>query len=145
VIVARAAARWHCDAPCANGFAPRPFVARLRRQRASFVQHSTRSSRASQFDYKEHAMIQAFDQTINGTVMQFCASLGEGPTPHRVIISRADSAETLVILDAAGLISSIKAEIEEPEKLVADAIRKVQNDGLIEKALDTGVIQETSL
>jgi len=90
-------------------------------------------------------MIQAFDQTINGTVMQFCASLGEGPTPHRVIISRADTAETLVILDAAGLISSIKAEIEEPEKLVADAIRKVQSKGLIEKALDTGVIQETSL
>ncbi|MEM5340784.1 hypothetical protein [Paraburkholderia azotifigens] len=90
-------------------------------------------------------MIQAFDQTINGTVMQFCASIGEGPVLHRVIISRADSAETLVILDAAGLISSIKAEIEEPEKLVADAIRKVQSDGLIEKALDTGVIQEASL
>ena len=90
-------------------------------------------------------MIQAFDQTINGTVMQFCASLGEGPTPHRVIISRADTAETLVILDAAGLISSIKAEIEQPETLVADAIRKVQGEGLIEKALDAGAIQETTL
>ena len=90
-------------------------------------------------------MIEAFDHKIGGTVMRFCASLGEGPTPHRVIISRADTAETLVILDAAGLISSIKAEIEEPEKLVADAIRKVQNDGLIERALDTGAIQETTL
>jgi hypothetical protein len=90
-------------------------------------------------------MIQSFDHTIGGNVMQFCASLGEGPTPHRVIISRADSAETLVILDAAGLISSIKAEIDEPATLLGDAIRKVQSEGLIEKALDTGVIQEASL
>jgi hypothetical protein len=90
-------------------------------------------------------MIEAFDHKIGGTVMRFCASLGEGPTPHRVIISLADTAKTLVILDAAGLISSIKAEIEEPEKLLADAIRKVQNDGLIEKALDTGAIQEATL
>jgi hypothetical protein len=50
-----------------------------------------------------------------------------------------------VILDAAGLISSIKAEIEQPETLVADAIRKVQSEGLIERALGTGTIQETTL
>ena len=90
-------------------------------------------------------MIQAFDQLIGGQVMQFCASLGEGPTPHRVIISQADSAKTLVILDASGLISTIKAEIEEPEELVANAIRKTQSEGLIEKALDTGQIQEVTL
>ncbi|MFC0401144.1 hypothetical protein [Paraburkholderia rhizosphaerae] len=90
-------------------------------------------------------MIQAFDQLIGGQVMQFCASLGEGPTPHRVIISQADSAKTLVILDASGLIGTIKAEIEEPEDLVANAIRKTQSEGLIEKALDTGQIQEVTL
>ncbi|MGF6597173.1 hypothetical protein P3T23_001890 [Paraburkholderia sp. GAS448] len=90
-------------------------------------------------------MIQGFDQTIGGKVMQFCASLGEGPTPHRVIISQADSAKTLVILDASGLIGAIKAEIEEPEKLLENAIRKVQEEGLVERALDTGQIQETSL
>jgi hypothetical protein len=94
---------------------------------------------------KEPTMIQSFEQTIGGNVMQFCASLGEGPTPHRVIISRADSAETLVILDASGFLSTIKAEIEEPEKLIADAIRKVENEGLIQRALDSGEIQETSL
>ena len=54
-------------------------------------------------------MIQSFDATIGGTAMQFCASLGEGPTPHRVIISRADSAKTLVILDASGFLGTIKA------------------------------------
>jgi hypothetical protein len=90
-------------------------------------------------------MIQSFEQTIGGTVTQLCASLGEGPTPHRVIISLADSAKTLVILDASGIISTIKAEIEEPEKLIADAIAKAQSEGLIERAIDTGTIQEASL
>jgi hypothetical protein len=90
-------------------------------------------------------MIQSFEQTIGGKVMQFCASLGEGPTPHRVIISRADSAETLVILDASGFLSTIKAEIEEPEKLIADAVIKVESEGLIARAIETGEIQEASL
>ncbi|MEX3936742.1 hypothetical protein AB4Y32_34110 [Paraburkholderia phymatum] len=90
-------------------------------------------------------MIQAFDHTIGGTVMRFCASLGEGPMHHRVIISRADTAETLVVFDAAGLIGSIKAEMEEPDKQIADAISKAQSDGLIEKALETGVIQQATL
>jgi hypothetical protein len=94
---------------------------------------------------KEHAMIQGFDYTIGGQVMQFCASLGEGPTPHRVIISIADSAKTLVLMDASGLIGTIKAEIEEPKELIANAIRKVQHEKLIEKALDTGEIQEVPL
>lgn len=90
-------------------------------------------------------MIQTFEQTIGGNTVQLCASLGEGPTPHRVIISLADSAKTLVVLDASGLIGTIKAEIEEPETLLADAIRKAQGDGLIERAIDTGTIQEASL
>ena len=46
---------------------------------------------------------------------------------------------------ASGLIGAIKAEIEEPEKLLENAIRKVQEEGLVERALDTGQIQETSL
>jgi hypothetical protein len=90
-------------------------------------------------------MIQSFEQTIGGKLMQLCASLGEGPTPHRVIISLADSAKTLVIFDASGLIGAIKAEIEEPETLLSGAIAKAQADGLIERAIDTGVIQEASL
>jgi len=90
-------------------------------------------------------MIQGFDQTIDGKVMQFCASLGEGPTPHRVIISDADSAKTLVVFDASGFISTIKAEIEEPETLIENAIRKAREEGLLEQALRTGEIQEASL
>ncbi|MGF6756093.1 hypothetical protein P3T16_003500 [Paraburkholderia sp. GAS42] len=90
-------------------------------------------------------MIQSFEQTIGGKVLRLCASLGEGPTPHRVIISEADSAKTLVILDASGFISTIKAEIEDPPKLIENAIRKVQEEGLVERALDTGEIQETTL
>ena len=90
-------------------------------------------------------MIQNFEQMIGGQVTQLCASLGEGPTPHRVIISLADSAKTLVILDASGFISTIKAEIEEPEKLIADAVIKVESEGLIARAIETGEIQEASL
>ncbi|WJF92181.1 hypothetical protein QS306_14895 [Paraburkholderia bonniea] len=90
-------------------------------------------------------MIQGFEQTIGGKQMQFCASLGEGATPHRVLVSEAGSAQTLVILDASGLLGALKVEFEEPAKLIADAIRKVQAEGLIERALDTGVIQEAAL
>ncbi|WP_233834517.1 hypothetical protein [Paraburkholderia sp. ZP32-5] len=90
-------------------------------------------------------MIENFEQMIGGKPMQLCASLGEGPTPHRVIISLAESAKTLVILDASGFIGTLKAEIEEPEKLIANAIAKARDDGLIERAVDTGVIQEASL
>jgi hypothetical protein len=90
-------------------------------------------------------MIENFEQMIGGKTTQLCASLGEGPTPHRVIISLAESAKTLVILDASGFIGTLKAEIEEPEKLIANAIAKARNDGLIERAVDTGVIQETTL
>jgi hypothetical protein len=90
-------------------------------------------------------MIQSFEQSIGGKVLQLCASLGEGPTPHRVIISLADSAKTLVVLDASGFLGAIKAEIEEPEKLIADAISKAQSEGLIEAAINTGTIQEARL
>ncbi|MEC5404437.1 hypothetical protein VOM14_02490 [Paraburkholderia sp. MPAMCS5] len=90
-------------------------------------------------------MIQNFEHSMGDTVMHLCASLGEGPTPHRVIISLADSAKTLVILDASGFLGAIKAEIEDPEKLIADAISKAKNEGLIETALNTGTIQEAAL
>jgi hypothetical protein len=90
-------------------------------------------------------MIQSFEQTIGGKLTQLCASLGEGPTPHRVIISLADSAKTLVILDASGFLGALKAEFEEPGKLIADGIAKAQNDGLIERAIETGTIQEATL
>jgi len=90
-------------------------------------------------------MIQSFEQQIDGRAMQFCASLGEGETKHRVIISRDDSAETLVIFDASGLIGSLKAEMAAPEQLLSDAIRKALDEGLIERALDTGAIQNATL
>jgi hypothetical protein len=90
-------------------------------------------------------MIHSFEQTIDGKPTQLCASLGEGPTPHRVIISLADSARTLVVLDASGIIGTLKAEIEEPEKLIADAIDKANDEGLIARAIETGEIQQAKL
>ncbi|SAL22502.1 hypothetical protein AWB71_01153 [Caballeronia peredens] len=90
-------------------------------------------------------MIQTFEQVIGGQKMAFCASLAEGGGPARVIISRADSAESLVIVEADGIIGTIKAEVEAPGTLVADAVRKAQHEALIERALETGTVQTTSL
>lgn len=89
-------------------------------------------------------MIQNFDFNVGGKTGQFCASLAEDGT-RRVLISTADTATTLVILDATGLLGALKAELEEPAQLIDHAIRKAQDDGLIERALSTGAIQETSL
>jgi hypothetical protein len=90
-------------------------------------------------------MIETFEQTIDGRPMQFCASIADGGSPQRVIISRADSAKSLVIVEASGIISAIKAEVEAPETFVADAVRKVQQEGLIERALATGEVLTTKL
>lgn len=90
-------------------------------------------------------MILNFEQLIGGEMMSFCASLGEGESKHRVIISREESAETLVVLDASGLFGAIRAEIEAPDVLLADAVRKAKEEGLIERALDTGSIQNATL
>ena len=89
-------------------------------------------------------MIQNFDCNVGGKIEQFCASLAEDGS-RRVLISYADSAKTLVILDASGLIGALKAELEEPDQLIAHAIRKAQEEGLIERAVSTGTIQETGL
>jgi len=91
------------------------------------------------------AMIQTFEQTIDGQSVQFCASIAGGGSPQRVIISRADSAKSLVIVEASGIIGAIKAEVEAPETFVAEAVRKAQQEGLIERALATGEILTTSL
>jgi hypothetical protein len=90
-------------------------------------------------------MIENFEQTINGRPMRFCATLGEGELAHRVIISRDDSAETLVVFDSGGLLGALKADMEPPDKLIANAIRKACEEGLIERALDTGTIQSATL
>ncbi|WP_028220749.1 hypothetical protein [Paraburkholderia oxyphila] len=89
-------------------------------------------------------MIENFDFNVGGKVGQFCASLAEEGT-RRVLISAADTAKTLVIFDASGLIGTLKAELEEPDRLIAHAIRKAQTEGLIERALSTGAIQEAPL
>jgi hypothetical protein len=90
-------------------------------------------------------MIQTFEQTVDGQSMQFCATIADGDSPHRVIISRADTAKSLVIIEATGIISSIKAEVEAPETFLADAVRKAQAESLIERAMQTGEVLRTTL
>lgn len=89
-------------------------------------------------------MIQNFDFNVGGKTEQLCASLAEDGT-HRVLISYADSAKTLVILDATGLIGALKVELEEPDRLIAHAVQRARSEGLIERAIATGTIQEASL
>jgi hypothetical protein len=93
---------------------------------------------------KERALIQNFDFNVNGKIEQLCASLAEDGS-NRVLISYADTAQTLVILDATGLLGALKAELEDPDRLIAHAIRKAENEGLIQRAVASGEIQETSL
>ena len=50
-----------------------------------------------------------------------------------------------MIVEAEGIIGAIKAEVEAPDTLVADAVRKAQQEALIERALETGTVQTTSL
>lgn len=90
-------------------------------------------------------MIQTFEQTIDGQAMQFCATIADGHSPRRVIISRADSAESLVIVEATGLIGAIKAGVEAPESFLSDAVRHAQDEGLVERALKSGEILTTQL
>lgn len=89
-------------------------------------------------------MIQDFEFNVGGTAEHFSASLADDGT-RRVLISYADTAKTLVILDASGVLGALMAELEEPDRLIAHAIRKAQSDGLIERAITTGTIQEASL
>lgn len=89
-------------------------------------------------------MIQDFEFNVDGKARQFSASLAEDGS-RRVFISETDTAKTLVILDASGLLGALRAEFEEPDRLIANAIRKAQSEGLIERAIATGVIQEASL
>ncbi|WP_322011396.1 hypothetical protein [Paraburkholderia sp. J12] len=89
-------------------------------------------------------MIQNFDFNVDGKTERLCASLAEDGS-RRVLISYADSAKTLVILDASGLLGALKAELEEPDRLIAHAIHKAESEGLIDRAVATGTIQETSL
>lgn len=89
-------------------------------------------------------MIQNFDFNVGGKAGQFCASLADDGT-RRVFISYADTAKTLVIFNAAGVLGTLVAELEAPDRLIAYAIHKAQSEGLIERAIATGTIQEASL
>lgn len=53
--------------------------------------------------------------------------------------------ETLVVLDARGLSGLLKVATEEPEGLLDDAIRKVGDEQLVERAISGRTIVEAAL
>ncbi|WP_175941822.1 hypothetical protein [Burkholderia pyrrocinia] len=90
-------------------------------------------------------MIKNFDYTLGSETIALCASFGAGPALRRVLVSRADSMETLVVLDARGLSGLLKVATEAPEGLLDDAIRKVGDEQLVERAISGRTIIETAL
>ncbi len=90
-------------------------------------------------------MIKHFDYTLGNETIELCASFGAGPAFRRVLVSRADSMETLVVLDARGLSGLLKVATEEPEGLLDDAIRKVGDEQLVERAIHGRTIVEAAL
>ena len=90
-------------------------------------------------------MIKNFTYTVEGRNQEICATLGDGGEHARVIFSAAETAETLVILEAEGAIAAIKARFESPEALLDNAIRKVSEQKLIDTALQSGEIQTGQL
>ncbi|CAB3967654.1 hypothetical protein BCO9919_02868 [Burkholderia cenocepacia] len=90
-------------------------------------------------------MIKNFDYTLGNETIELCASFGAGPAIRRVLVSRADSMETLVVLDARGLSGLLKVATEAPEGLLDDAIRKVGDEQLVERAIRGKAIVEAAL
>ncbi|WP_306715562.1 hypothetical protein [Burkholderia dolosa] len=90
-------------------------------------------------------MIKNFDYPLGNDTISLCASFGAGPAWRRVLVSRADSMETLVVLDARGLSGLLKVATGQPEGLLDDAIRKVGDERLVERAIHDRTIVETAL
>ncbi|WP_414444484.1 hypothetical protein [Burkholderia sp. 22PA0106] len=90
-------------------------------------------------------MIKQFDYPLGDETIALCASFGAGPGLQRVLVSRADSMETLVVLDARGWSGILKLATETPEGLLDDAIRKVGSEQLIERAIRSRAVVEAQL
>ncbi|MBN3782622.1 hypothetical protein G3O06_34560 [Burkholderia sp. Ac-20345] len=90
-------------------------------------------------------MIKTFDYSLGSDTIALCASFGAGPAWRRVLVSRADSMETLVVLDARGLSGLLKVATEAPEGLLDEAIRKVGDEQLVERAISGKAIVEAAL
>ncbi|MGW9754161.1 hypothetical protein BCO37747_03689 [Burkholderia contaminans] len=126
----------------ANGSDPGPASRRHARVRR---RHGAAPSRVAIFMHRRQIMIKNFDYMLGNETIELCASFGAGPAFRRVLVSRADSMETLVVLDARGLSGLLKVATEEPEGLLDDAIRKVGDEQLVERAINGRTIVEAAL
>jgi len=91
-------------------------------------------------------MIKTFEHTINGQPTPFCVALAEGPDGGaRAVISTADSAKTLVVMDILGVIGSIKSALESTDDFLDRAARKAADEGLIDRAISTGEPQQGAI
>jgi hypothetical protein len=90
-------------------------------------------------------MIKTFEHTINGQPTPFCVALAEGPDGARAVISTADSAKTLVVMDILGVIGSIKTALESTDDFLDRAARKAADEGLIDRAISTGEPQQGAI
>jgi hypothetical protein len=68
-------------------------------------------------------MIKTFEHPIDGQPAHFCIALADGPDGARAVISRVDSAETLVVMDIGGLLGTLKSVLESPDDFLDRAAR----------------------
>ncbi|SDV49875.1 hypothetical protein [Chitinasiproducens palmae] len=90
-------------------------------------------------------MIKEFTHVVEGKNETFCITFGDGAVNSRALVSRVESPETLVIMEASGTLAAIKAKLESTDAFLDDAIEKVKSSGLIEKAVQTGELQNGTL
>jgi hypothetical protein len=90
-------------------------------------------------------MIKTFEHPIDGQPAHFCIALADGPDGARAVISRVDSAETLVVMDIGGLLGTLKSVLESPGDFLDRAARKAAEEGLIDRAVQTGAVQQGAI
>lgn len=90
-------------------------------------------------------MIKNFIHPVAGKNQEFCITMADGTANARAMVSRVESPETLVMMEATGPIAALKARFESADTFLDDAIEKVKASGLLEKAVESGSLQTGSL
>lgn len=79
-------------------------------------------------------MIKNFDHVIDNQTVTLCATLADGPNGTRVVISRLDNAQTILLMDVSGPLGMLKVAMESPEALLNRAIQEAIEGQHLENA-----------
>lgn len=90
-------------------------------------------------------MIKEFEYPLDGRLIPLCVTLGPGAQGQRVLISHRESARVIVTMEASTVFGALKSAFETPESLLDHAVRKAADEGLIDRALQSGESQDGAL